>query len=173
MKKLLAVAVYALLAACTAFSHRTLEEQDKHVVEPPYAGAQMLDDNITPDVYALVAARTANKMLDDTADIYEKETPLTLYIMKVKKADETLPDGFYQARRETKEILEGSGAFTIVNKLNDAQYYLEISIYPIPLVDKDVPGISYHLTLFSNDNTKIGEWAQMIKQVQNDDKSWW
>ncbi len=111
--------------------------------------------------------------LDDTAEIYEKETPPTLYIMKVKKADDTLPDGFYLARRETKEIIEGSGAFTVVNWLNDAQYYLEISVYPVPFVDKSVPGISYHLSLYSNDNIKIGEWSQMMKQVQNDDKSWW
>ena len=173
MKKILAVAVYILLAACTAFSHRTLEEQEQHVVESPYAAPQMLDDEITPEVYALVAARTVNKMLDETADIYEKETPQTLYIMRVKKTDETLPDGFYLARRETKEIIEGAGAFTVVNRLNDAQYYLEISVYPVPFVDKSVPGISYHLSLFSNDNTKIGEWSQMMKQVQNDDKSWW
>ena len=146
MKKLLAVSVYILLAACTAFSHRTMDEQDKHVVEAPYAAPQVLDEGITPEVYALLAARATNKMLDDTAEIYEKETPPTLYIMKVKKADDTLPDGFYLARRETKEIIEGSGAFTVVNRLNDAQYYLEISVYPVPFVDKSVPGISYHLS---------------------------
>ena len=70
-------------------------------------------------------------------------------------------------------IIEGSGTFTLVNNLNEAQYYLEVSVSPIPLKDKEVPAISYHLSLYTNQNAKIGEWAQMIKQVQNDDKSWW
>jgi len=173
MKKLLAFMGYILLAACTAFSHKALKEQEQYVVEAPYADPQVLDENITPEVYALAAARAANKMLDETAEIYEKSPRPTLYIMQVKKTDDSLPDGFYLARRETREIIEGSGAFTVVNKLSDAQYYIELSVYPVLLVGKQVPGISYHLTLFSNDNTKIGEWTQMMKQVQNDDKSWW
>ena len=67
--------------------------------------------------------------------------------MQIKKTDENLPDGFYLARRETKDIIEGSGTFTLVNNLNEAQYYLEVSVSPIPLKDKEVPAISYLLSL--------------------------
>lgn len=171
MKKILTASAYVLLAACTVLSHKATDEQ--YTVNAPYVDNQVLDENITPEVYALVAARATNKMLDDTAEIYERSPQPTLYIMKVKKTDDNLPDGFYQARRTTKEILEGAKAFTVVNNLNDAQYYLEVSAVPVPLVGKKIPAISYHLSLFANNNDKIGEWAQMIKQVQNDDKSWW
>lgn len=173
MKKLLTASAYLILAACTAYSHRAMEDQEQYVVDAPYAEGQVLDETVSPEVYALIAARTTNRMLDETAEIYEQNPRPTLYIMQVKKSEEALPEGFYQARRETKEIIEGSKTFTVVSSLNEAQYYLEITISPIPLKDKTVPGISYHLSLFTNQNAKVGEWAQMIKQVQNDDKSWW
>ena len=150
MKKILTASAYVLLAACTAYSHKAMEEQEQFVVETPYAETPAIDDTISPDVYALVAARATNRMLDETAEVYEQNP-----------------------RRETKDIIEGSGTFTLVNNLNEAQYYLEVSVSPIPLKDKEVPAISYHLSLYTNQNAKIGEWAQMIKQVQNDDKSWW
>ena len=173
MKKILTASAYVLLAACTAYSHKAMEEQEQFVVETPYAETPAIDDTISPDVYALVAARATNRMLDETAEVYEQNPRPTLYLMQIKKPDENLPDGFYLARRETKDIIEGSGTFTLVNNLNEAQYYLEVSVSPIPLKDKEVPAISYHLSLYTNQNAKIGEWAQMIKQVQNDDKSWW
>ena len=173
MKKILTASAYVLLAACTAYSHKAMEEQEQFVVETPYAETPAIDDTISPDVYALVAARATNRMLDETAEVYEQNPRPTLYLMQIKNTDENLPDGFYLARRETKDIIEGSGTFTLVNNLNEAQYYLEVSVSPIQLKDKEVPAISYHLSLYTNQNAKIGEWAQMIKQVQNDDKSWW
>lgn len=173
MKKLLTASAYIMLAACTAYSHRAMEGQEQYMVDAPYADGQLMDEAVSPEVYALIAARVTNKMLDETAEVYEHNPRPTLYIMQVKKTAENLPDGFYLARRETKEIIEGSKTFTVVNTLNEAQYYLEISVSPIPLQGKELPGISYHLSLFTSHNAKVGEWAQMIKQVQNDDKSWW
>ena len=37
MKKILTASAYVLLAACTAYSHKAMEEQEQFVVETPYA----------------------------------------------------------------------------------------------------------------------------------------
>ena len=52
MKKILTASAYVLLAACTAYSHKAMEEQEQFVVETPYAETPAIDDTISPDVYA-------------------------------------------------------------------------------------------------------------------------
>ena len=50
MKKILTASAYVLLAACTAYSHKAMEEQEQFVVETPYAETPAIDDTISPDV---------------------------------------------------------------------------------------------------------------------------
>lgn len=174
MKKILTASAYILLAACTVVSHQAMEENDQYVVDTPYAQPQPLtEDMATPEAYILVANRTVNKMLDETSEYYDKLPRPSIYVMSPEKQDELTPEGIYQARLETIKILEGSKTYTVVNNLNDAKYYLKISAKAIALKDTNVPAISYHLALYSSDNTLLKEWSQVIKQIQNDDKSWW
>ncbi len=174
MKKLLTASAYILLAACTVVSHQAMEENEQYEVDMPYVEMQPLDEQeTTAEAYILVANRTVNKLLDETSEYYDKLPRPKIYVMSPEKQDENTPDGIYQARLETMKILEGSKTYTVVNNLNDADYYLKISAKPIALQGSAIPAISYHLALYSSDNTPLKEWSQVIKQVQNDDKSWW
>lgn len=173
MKKILAASVYIILAACTVVNHQVMEEKEQYTVDTPYVEMPSLLEESAPEAYALVAARTVNKMLDETSSYYDKLPRPSLYVMPTESQANEVPAGIYQARQETIHILEGSKTYTLVNNLNDADYYIKLSATPIRLQNTDIPAISYHLSLYSTDNTLLKEWSQVIKQVQNDDKSWW
>lgn len=173
MKKILTASVYIILAACTVVNHQTMEEKEQYIVDTPYTEATPLLDETAPEAYALVAARTVNKMLDETSSYYDKLPRPGIYVMPTDVQTSEAPVGIYQAREETIQILKGSRTYTLVNNLNDADYYIKLSAKPIKLQNTDVPAISYHLALYSTDNTLLKEWSQVIKQVQNDDRSWW
>ena len=149
-----------------------MEDNEQYVVDTPYVENQTLTENTATEAYAIVAARTVNKMLDETSEYYDKSPRPHLYVMPPEKQDENTQDGIYQARFETINIIEGSKTYVLVNNLNDAEYYLKISAKNISLQNQ-TPAISYHLALYSADNVQLREWTQVIKQVQNDDKSWW
>ena len=167
-----------LVAACTAGNVRY---EERIIIEEPYLpesekryiGAPGRDLGITPSVYAIAATRATNKMLDESTDIYENNNSTFLYIMDPKKTDDSLPDGFYYARKTTRDIIEGSRTFKVVNNLNDADYYLETQIKEIPVQGAETPIIEYKIILNDKDNNKINEWTETIRQLQNDDKSWW
>ena len=131
--------------------------------------------NIDPQVYAIVARRTLNKMLDETAPLYETkddEVP-SLYLRDVKIYDDRLPDGFYQAHKETQKILENSHTFKLTNNKYEADYFLETEIDTAEILNYDSPVIIYRLVLLDQRNGVIKEWKENIRRVRNDDRSWW
>ena len=165
-----------LVAACTAGNVRY---EERIIIEEPYLpesekryiGAPERDLGITPSVYAIAATRATNKMLDESTDIYENNNSTFLYIMDPKKTDDSLPDGFYYARKTTRDIIEGSRTFKVVNNLNDADYYLEVLVENAG--NDETPVIAYRMILFDKDNVKINEWVETVRRLKNDDRSWW
>jgi len=134
-----------------------------------------LDIVITPEVYEIVARRTINKMLDATASLYEKpeeEIPL-IYINKITLKDENLPEGLYIADAQTRKLIEHSKTFKITNSKDEADYILDTEIDTIEPKNIASPAIEYRLILQEKDGTIIEEWAEQIRRIQNDDKSWW
>lgn len=170
MKKSSVLLAAAILASCSWISK---QEKPKYIIDTPYGEENLYDETITPEVYSIVAVRTTNKMLDQTTEIYEKAVTPTLYVMEIKKASEDMPNGFYYARKVSKDIIEGSRTFHVVNNLNDADYYIETVVDKIPLENTQVPAIKYTMTLYDKDNKKINEWTEVLQQVQNGDQSWW
>ncbi len=171
MKKLLLLPVALSLVACegTIFGPK---KEPVFVIDSPYAYEQT-NDMLMPEVYALAATRSVNKMLDHSAEIYENNPAPKLYITEFKKLSKTLPDGLYYAKDTTKQIIEGSRTYIVVNNLNDADYYLETQIKEIQTQNSESPIIEYKIVLNDKDNNKINEWTETIRQLQNDDKSWW
>jgi len=162
-----------LLAACA--DNRSVPADKDIYVRSPYLSAQyeeiQRELSITPQVYALAATRAANKMLDETRSVYEQSGDVFLYVMEPKKLSNSLPDGLHYAHKVTTDILEGANDYKIVNNKDEADYYLEV------LVDEggnaDVPAIVYKMILFDNQNVKVDEWIVNLKQIRNDDRSWW
>lgn len=169
MKKLFAVLSVVFLASCSSQP----KEKPRYIIQTPYGEENIYDETITPEVYAILATRVTNKMLDETFNIYEKSSAPTLYVMEVKKAHKDMPNGFYYSRKVSKDIIEGSRTFKVVNNMNDAEYYLEAVVIKIPLEDNITPAVQYKITMYDKNNKKINEWSEILQQVQNDDKSWW
>lgn len=162
MKKSAILGILALTAACTTYDVQEV------VVEDPY---YEIEQQITPDVYAIAAARATNKMLDNSGYIYQSPNDVFIYIMDPKKLDDRLPDGLHAARKVTREIISGSKNYKVANDLNEADYYLQVFVDNVG--SEFDPIIAYKLVLFDKNNQQIDEWVETIKRVKNDDRSWW
>lgn len=169
MKKLLFLSAACWLAACEGPIFGS-KKAPTFVIESPYADEQV-NDMMTPDVYALAATRSVNRMLDQSAEVYEKTPAPKIYITEFKKMSKTLPDGLYYAKDATRQIIEGSRTYTVVNNLNDADYYLEVLVENAG--NDETPVIAYRMILFDKDNVKINEWVETVRRLKNDDRSWW
>lgn len=131
------------------------------------------ETNITPEVYGIVAKRTVNKMLDETAPLYEKAEAPTIFIREVKIEDDRLPDGFFYANKLTRQLLENANTFKVVNNKYDADYFLETEVDTVEFKNSPTPAIVYRVMLLDQRNGVIKEWKETIRQLKNDDKSWW
>ena len=189
MKKLLVVLAISTLSACGSMwgsSHNTYEEtrvtktttveskRPRFVVETPYGMADLYDETSAPQLYSVVASRATNKMLEQTTDVYEKLPRPKIYVMQVKKTGtDPVPNGFYYARQVTKEIIDGSKTFLVVNTMDEADYMLEVLVTKLNV--PNLPGnvLQYKLILLDKGNNQVGTWIENIRQVQNDDRSWW
>lgn len=130
--------------------------------------------DVTPEVYAIAATRATNKMLDGTRSLYRKKAQKPhIFITEIQKINPKLPDGFHYARKVTEEILEGSRDFVVVDNFADAQYQLDIVVDARRNPNNDSPIIFYELRLFDVNGNYINSWSSNIKQLQNDDESWW
>lgn len=173
----------ALLTACytTYEDEEPLQEREVIVIErevnaykidTPYGMEGLYDETTTPEVYSIVATRAVNKMLDDTRPIYENLGTTFLYIMEPKKMQGDVENGFYLSQRVTKNIIEGSKTYTIVNSMQEADYYLETLISKINIQGQNSPIIQYKLMMFDKSDRKVNEWIETIRQTKNDDRSW-
>lgn len=129
------------------------------------------DHGITPQVYAIAATRATNKMLDQTADIYETDDNVFLYIADAEVKDSDLPAGYHAAEKITREIIEGGESFKVTQQRTEADYQLKILIGNGG--SKESPVIVYKLILLNKDGIKEREWTEAVRRVRNDDRSWW
>ncbi len=127
---------------------------------------------VTPQVYAIAATRATNKMLDDTQNLYQAQKP-KLLIHKAEKMNTALPDGLYYADKVVYDTVDGSQNFVLVDKLDNADFQLKVQVDAYANSGESTPVIIYHLALLDKSGKEIDSWTQDLKQLQNDDKSWW
>lgn len=181
MKKTFFVLALSTLAGCSLWQNNNSESQKadevsypRFVTETPYGLSNLYEETTAPQMYSVIAARVTNKMLDQTTAIYEKAVRPKLYVRQIKKAGvEHIPDGFYHIRQVTKEIIDGSKTYTLVNTQDEADYWLDITVSKLNV--KEMPGnvLQYKMVLLDKGNNEVGNWMESIRQVQNDDRSWW
>ena len=113
-------------------------------------------------------------MLDDTQKLYRQQGKKPkLLVLEAKKVNQQLPDGFHYANKTIYDIIDGSQNFMMVSQLDDADYVLDVQVDAFPNAGSITPIIEYTLTLQDKDGKEIDSWKQDIRQLQNDDKSWW
>ncbi len=133
-----------------------------------YAMAQY---NIMPSDYSIVATRAVNKMLLDAPALFATDKSAPLYIADMVQVDRYLPEGSYAAEKAAKDIIHGSAMFNLVTDQAQAKYILQSSITNINT--PEFPVIVYRMELYDNQGQKLGSWSDSLRQIQNDDKSWW
>lgn len=191
-KRILLVLFTVLLSACSStkdvtisdlfgwcFSNKTVKEinvqevelEEKYILAKRGDRYESAEYVIEPQVYRIVASRTVNKMLLDAPAIFATNKEAPLYIDKTVQADRFLPINPDVAENETKEIIIGSQMFNVVDKKEDATYILESSIRNIG--SPEIPVIVYNLKMVDNSGVEYGNWSESIRQIQNDDGSWW
>ena len=127
--------------------------------------------NIDPQVYAIVAGRATTKMLIDAPAIFAKNKKAPLYIAETTQIDRYLPSGPDAAGKASKEIILGSRMFNIVEEKDAASFVLESTLNNIGT--PEVPVIMYEMRIVDSKGAEYGKWSDTIRQIQNDDGSWW
>lgn len=130
-----------------------------------------IEDKVSPNVYAILASRVVNKFLTDMPAIFATEENPSLYIEETVYGDRFLPTTPNVVDATTKEIIIGSKMIDIVNDPNKATNILKGRISNINT--PEVPVFKYEIGLYDNSNKLIDKWSDTIRQVQNDDGSWW
>ena len=136
-----------------------------------YAQSYLL--HIDPKVYEIVARRTTNKLLTYTAPIAEKAQRPTIFVAKPQILDPDLPDNFAYAHKITRDLLDNAQAFMVVNQPDVADYFLDIEVDTVQFKNSPTPVIIYTLILSDYNDNVLQEWSETIRQVKNDDQSWW
>lgn len=175
-KTLISISMALLAAGCQLWGQKNYRESEEYV--SPEDMQRIADEkalvDIAPQVYAIVAARTTNKMLDATRDLYlKKSAKPTLYIAAPQRLNDRLPEGFHYAHKVTNDIIEGSRDYTIVNSPDDAEYTLQVLVNALPNTGGKMPVIEYQMLMSDKEGKEAGVWSESIKQLQNDDQSWW
>ena len=88
MNKIFVILTAGALAGCTAWQRPQPEPETAapHLVtETSYGLSNLYEETSASQLYAVVAARATNKMLDQTTEIYERPARPKLYVMQIKK----------------------------------------------------------------------------------------
>ncbi len=127
--------------------------------------------NITPQIYGIVAGRAVNKMLAEVPALLAEDKYSPLFVAPTVKIDRYLPAEPDVTAKTAKEIIYGAKMFALVDSKDEATYVLEGSLNNINT--PEIPVIVYEIKLVDSKGNQVGKWSDSIRQVQNDDGSWW
>lgn len=127
--------------------------------------------NISPEVYSIVAGRVANKMLVDTPAIFAADKDAPLFIEDTVQIDRYLSNGGAVASAAAKEIILASKMFNVVDDKQNATFILKSRLDNQNTPEK--PVIIFTMELFDANGQSKGQWSDTIRQILNDDESWW
>ncbi len=121
----------------------------------------------TPEVYVVVATRATNRMLQDTAAIYDNGHTKTVYLKDTKLQSSDLPYGSHRLKGAVKEIINGSKTYDVVNNANNADFIIESTADWYVAPDNTMPALQYKMSMFDKNGKKVNEWVEIIRQVQD------
>ena len=169
MIKKFALLPILLLTGCTTFP--IFPNQDPGATEALQSVSMPDMQNMYMiKAYESAATKITNKMLDDSADLYEVKPRPKMYIRQIRKETVGLPDGFYTAQQVIKDIVSGSGTYIVVNNIEEADYILATSVNQFNV--DNLPGIIIKQSINDTDDQSLRAWNVVIKQM-TEDQSWW
>lgn len=130
-----------------------------------------IEKDFSPNVYAILASRVADKFLKDVPGLFANVKNPSLYIDETVYGDRFMPTTPVSAANTAKEIIAASKMINIVDDKSKATHILKGRLGNINT--PEVPVFKYGISLYDKDNKLIDKWSDTIRQVQNDDGSWW
>lgn len=118
----------------------------------------------SPEAYNVVATRATNRMLQDTANISSKGHK-TVFLKDTQVLSSDMPYGSNRLKSTTKDIINVSKTFDVVNNPKDADYIVA-STADWYVADSKAPALQYKLAMFDRGGRKVNEWVEIIRQVQ-------
>ena len=119
----------------------------------------------SPEAYIVVATRATNRMLQDTAAIYDNGTK-RVYVKDINLLSSDLPYGSHRLKGATKDIISGSKTFDVVNNIKDADFVIEPSADWFVASNNATPALQYKMSLLDKNGKKVDEWIEIIRQVK-------
>jgi hypothetical protein len=126
---------------------------------------------VSASVYKLVAERATNKMLTEIPALVADNKYGALYIEPTDIIDRYLPGAPEIAGAASKQIIVEAKMFKLTDDPTQAVYVVRSSLNNINT--PELPVLRYELSLFNNTGILLGQWSDVMRQVQNDDGSWW
>ena len=125
--------------------------------------------------YYVLVSRNINKMLKDTASIYNANANAvpTIYVSMPENENPSLslPNLEY-AEKVAKDIIKSSDSYKLTDDRYQATYILDTSLARREPTDSR-PIILCRMVLKNRNNNEIGTWVESLSPVANDDQSWW
>ena len=119
----------------------------------------------SPETYDVVATRATNRMLQDTAAIYDNGRTKTVYIKDTKLLSSDLPYGSQRLKGTVKDVISGAKSFDVVNSASAADFVIDSSA-DWYVDNNSTPALQYKLAMFDKNGRKVNEWVEVIRQVQ-------
>ena len=178
MKKIFFILFLLIMSGCSLWQNNDLQDarKDKNTyprltTEPLYS---LEGSEETSQMYSVVAARVTNTMLKQTSASHTLKEGSRIYVRPIKKTGvDHIPDGFYHTSQVTKDIISGSKIYILTDRQENADYILDISVSRINIEGMQGDVIQYKMILLDKGDNELGRWMESIRQVQNDDRSWW
>ena len=125
-------------------------------------------------IYTVLASRTANEMLIDTASLYTKPQAPTVYInTPITEGALPIPENSLYSTQVVKDIINGTHSYKIVDSPRRADYVLDTYISRKPIANRETTIVVYKLVLSDKNNKNVGSWTETLSPIINDDQSWW
>ena len=118
-----------------------------------------------PEAYDVLATRATNRMLQDTAALYDNGRTKRIFLKDTKLLSTDLPFGSQRLKSTTKDIVSGSKTYDIVNNSKNADFIVA-STADWYIANNAAPALQYKLAMFDKSGKKVNEWVEIIRQVQ-------
>ena len=134
--------------------------------ENPNVGAVIPD---SPEIYVISANRTLRSMLVNKDSLLKNNA--RIYVAETVNNEQDMPTGYEKGTMALKRGLMNAG-YDVVNDRTLADFILTNEISWFDTATKTIPAIKYSLGLYNTHGQKLGEWSEILHQV-NGDRSWW
>ncbi len=124
------------------------------------------------EAYIVSANRTANKLLKESAAVFEPNKTVRVFVEPLQTKAEYLPKAAAQGTETLKRRLSSAENVKVVEDAKNADYIVTTSVDMFTTATSKTPVLRYDLVMSDKDGVRVGDLNEVVRQVEPD-KSWW